>query len=90
MLHSDCDGIWSHADAVRLEAELKQIGEEFRALPPLKPIPGSWQQRVAEDREMRNDSLYESFFDVDGEPPIERLIQLAQVSQQQERDILFQ
>ncbi len=90
MLHSDCDGSWSPEESSRLEKELREIGKAFRSLPPVKFESGSWQHDVAKTFGIEPRNLYESFFDVDGEPLIERLLQLAQVSQKHDKDILFQ
>src|SRR5262245_14311428 len=37
MEHSDCDGEWSLAEVPVLERELREIGAEFRKLPPEEP-----------------------------------------------------
>lgn len=90
MLHSDCDGSWSPEEAGRLQMELRQIADEFRRLSPLELKPGSWQAEVARGLGIRATSRYETFIDVDGELLIERLAQLAEVSQRSGREILFQ
>lgn len=90
MLHSDCDGSWSPEEAARLQVELRQIADEFRRLPPLELKPGSWQVEVVRGLGIKATNLYEAFIDVDGEPLIERLAQLAEVSRRSGREILFQ
>jgi len=90
MLHSDCDGSWSPAESLLLQEELEAIREEFQRLPPLEPKPGSWQESVARSLGMKPKNRYESFFDVDGEPLVDRLITAARVSVRAKRDILFQ
>jgi hypothetical protein len=89
ILHSDCDGEWSPRDAARLERELREIGARFRRLPPA-PLHSDWQRQVAEECGLRLDSLYDCFFDVDGEPLLERLIVMARLSQARRLPILFQ
>jgi hypothetical protein len=90
MLHSDCEGSWSLDDAARLQLELDQIADELRRLPPLDLKPDTWQVEVAKTLGIRPKNLYESFFDVDGEPLIERLSDLIRVSRRHGRQILFQ
>jgi hypothetical protein len=90
MLHSDCDGSWSPEEAGRLREELRQIADEFRKLPPLELKSGSWQAEVTKRLGVRATNLYEAFIDVDGEPLIERLAQLTEVSRRSGREILFQ
>ena len=88
MLHSDCEGSWSPEECSRLERELKSIRDEFASLKPL-PLTG-WQAEVAREFSLRPKSLGECFFDVDGEPLLDRLIQLANCAQQFGQNILFQ
>jgi len=90
MLHSDCDGVWSPDEAALLERELREIADRFRQLPPSEPAAGSWQAGVARTFGLRPSNLYESFFDVDGEPLIERLLELVRVARQRGVEILFQ
>ena len=89
MLHSDSDGAWSPEEAARLQIELRQIRDAFRKLPPAE-FKGGWQAGVASSLGIAPKNLHESFFDVDGEPLIERLEHLAQVAHEHDRDILFQ
>ena len=89
ILHSDCDGEWSPSEAGKLEKELISISEEFRRHPPIS-IDSSWQKQVAKGFGLHVNSLYDCFFDVDGEPLLERLIALARLSQQRNLPILFQ
>ena len=89
ILHSDCDGEWSPTEAAALEQELSRIERVFRALPPEMPSDG-WQLGVAKEFGLKPGSLYDAFFDVDGEPLVERLVGLARKSQQRNLPILFQ
>jgi hypothetical protein len=41
-LHSDCDGLWTPAEAAMLEKELNEIAAAFKALPP-RAYTGEWQ-----------------------------------------------
>jgi hypothetical protein len=89
ILHSDCDGEWSARDAVALEQELEDISGCFRRLSPA-PLGSGWQQQVAAKLGLRINTLYDCFFDVDGEPVLERLVNLARLSQHRNLPILFQ
>ena len=89
ILHSDCDGQWSPSEAAALEKELKTIGARFRELPPI-PLNADWQKEVARTFGIQTQNLYDCFFDVDGEPLLERLIGLAKMSQAKNVPILFQ
>lgn len=90
MIHSDCDGSWSLEDAAQLQEEVSQIAEGLRRLPPLELKPGSWQGDVAKSLGIAPKNLYESFFDVDGEPLLERLADLVRVARTHDKEILFQ
>jgi hypothetical protein len=89
ILHSDSDGQWSPAEAGKLEKELKAIGDEFHRRPAAR-IKSDWQKQVAKSVGLQINNLYDCFFDVDGEPLLERLINLAKLSQQRGLPILFQ
>ena len=90
MFHSDCDGSWSVDELARLQVELEQIANEFHQLPPLEPRADSWQHQVAGSLGITPTSLYDSLFDVDGEPLIERLLQLVRIARKHGREILLQ
>jgi hypothetical protein len=89
ILHSDCDGEWTPREAARLERELVEIAAKFRRLPPA-PFNSEWQRQVARECGLRLNSLYDCFFDVDGEPLIERLIAMSKIAQARNLPILFQ
>ncbi|HXH46673.1 MAG TPA: Imm70 family immunity protein [Bradyrhizobium sp.] len=89
IFHSDSDGQWSPSEARELEKELATIGEEFRRRPPIS-IEADWQKEVIETFGLQVSTLYDCFFDVDGEPLLERLINLARLSQRRMLSILFQ
>ena len=88
ILHSDSDGEWTPEQAVALESELNTIAQEFANLPPVS-LDG-WKVEVAKMFGIKPTNLDDSFFDVDGEPLLERLIGLARLSQQRNLPILFQ
>jgi Immunity protein 70 len=88
ILHSDCDGEWTPEQAVILISELNTVAQEFAGLPPI-PLDG-WKAEVAKMFGIRPANLADCFFDVDGEPLLERLVGLAQLSQKRGLPILFQ
>lgn len=90
ILHSDCDGEWSAHEAEKLEQELEQITDQLRALPPDKLKRCSWQENIAQTFGLRLTTLYDCFFTVDGEPLVERLLDLARLSKARQLPILFQ
>ena len=89
IMHSDCDGRWSVPEAFVLEKELTVIAAELKRLPPVG-YNSDWQHEAASTFGIVPSSLCECFFDVDGEPLIERLILLAQLAQRRGLPILFQ
>jgi len=89
IMHSDCDGEWSSPDAKILESELIEIAQAFKEMPPVE-FNSKWQLEVARSFGIVPTSLFDCFFDVDGEPLLERLILLARLSQQRGLPILFQ
>jgi hypothetical protein len=89
ILHSDCDGEWPPHEAVELEKELETVGDEFRRRPPIS-LSSDWQKQVVKSIGLRINNLYDCFFDVDGQPLLERLIGLAKLSQRRNLPILFQ
>ena len=88
ILHSDCDGEWTPEQSVALETELKAISAEFAVMPTV-PLDG-WKLQIAKLLGLRPASLYECFFDVDGEPLLERLLDLSRLSQSRNLPIIFQ
>lgn len=89
MLHSDCDGQWTADQCRQLELELGAIHDAFADLPP-QAFSSEWQINLAKQIGLRPGNLAESFIDVDGEPLIERLIELARAAQEQGLPVLFQ
>lgn len=89
MGHSDCDGEWSAAEAAALMEELSSIAEELAREPPVA-LPDGWKRSVASAIGLSPKNLLEGFFDVDGEPLIERLQGLCRCSVQRGLPILFQ
>ncbi len=87
--HSDCDGLWSSGEAELLLNELRQIERIFSASPPVE-INSPWKNQVAKSFGIKPANLAECFFDVDGEPLIARLMDLAEVSKSRNFPVLFQ
>jgi hypothetical protein len=89
MNHSDCDGEWTPEEAATLGQELNDLAEQFKCLPP-RAYNSSWKETVANEVGIHPRNLYECFFDVDGVPVIDRLIELAAISEARGLSILFQ
>lgn len=89
VLHSDCDGQWSPREAAALERELVEIDFRFRRLPPT-PLNSDWKREAAKMFNIEPKCLSDCFFDVDGEPLLERLVGLTTLSQAKNLPILFQ
>ena len=89
MLHSDCDGQWSPEEAKLLEKELQCIKVELETFSPID-LNSGWQISVAETMGLEIESLYDCFFDVNGEPLVDGLIRLAKTSYTNQLPILFQ
>jgi len=87
--HSDCDGEWSPEECGVLIEELEEIRRQFMLLPPV-PLEEPWKAEVARLLNLSPTNLDECFFDVDGEPLTERLLDLAQLSVRTGLPILFQ
>ena len=88
-MHSDSEGEWSRSDSARLVGDLEEIQRTFASLPPL-PVPAGWQTQVAKTFGIMPKSLGDSFFDIDGEPLIGRLIGLCRLAITHQKSILFQ
>ena len=86
MSHSDCDGEWTLSEIPVLERELREIGAEFKKLPPLEP-QGAFEH-TAEYR-VGAKSLYDCFHNVNGENLFEALLELCQVAREHKRPITF-
>ncbi|WP_419688934.1 Imm70 family immunity protein [Burkholderia theae] len=87
--HSDCDGQWSPEEASLLLAELDLIQTAFANAPAIA-LNADWKEDVARTTGIDPKSLLDCFFDVDGEPLIQRLRGLATLSVQTNAAILFQ
>ena len=89
MLHSDCDGEWSPDEAAQLQEELIAITQKFMGLPP-EPLGEGWKPYVAKMFALQTANLHDCFFDIDGEPLLDRFMGLAQLSVERNLPILFQ
>lgn len=90
MSHRDSDGEWTPQEALALSRELRTIEDELTALPSKGFAAGSWQSAVANAMGVVPASLAECFIDVDGEPLLERLRDLASVAAERGCPISFQ
>jgi hypothetical protein len=89
ILHSDCDGEWSPAEASGLIRELDAIEEAFAKSSPIALHP-EWRAGVATSRGRAPANLLECFFDVSGELLTQRLKALAETSVKTGKPISFQ
>jgi hypothetical protein len=87
--HSDCDGEWSLDEIPKLRKELEVISVRFKEFPQIE-LFSEWQEQVAKSLGIHTTCLYECFFDVDGEPLLERLLGLCDVAKESQNPILFQ
>ncbi|MFL9865714.1 Imm70 family immunity protein [Paraburkholderia fungorum] len=87
--HSDCDGQWTPKEASLLLREFDLIQTAFSNAPPMA-FNADWKRHVAKKVGIDPQSLLDCFFDIDGEPLIERLRGLAKVSIESDAPILFQ
>lgn len=78
---------WKVEELAALQHELEAIAEAFKKLPP-QPLDSHWGGRVADSR-ARYSNLYEVFVDADGEPLLERLINLCRVAQREKKPIVL-
>ena len=90
MSHVDSDGEWTPQEASQLRVELRTIEDELAVLPPTGFTEGSWQREVATMVGLAPESLVDCFIDVDGEPLIERLRELAEIAIDRGCPISFQ
>jgi len=89
IIHSDCDGEWTPSESEALKAELEDISERFKSA-LAKKFFAPWQEQVAKLVGLKPTCLYDSFIDVDGEPLLERLKRLCDVSIKSGNPIMFQ
>ena len=89
IIHSDSDGEWSWSECETLKIELAIIANGFQQLPGVQ-FSAEWQRQVGKLLGLKPATLYESFIDVDGEPLLDRLIQLCEVAIERKLPILFQ
>lgn len=87
--HSDSDGEWSAAEAAALLSELSVIEKALSEKPPVE-FNSPWKNEVAKTFGIKPTNLLDCFFDIDGEPLIARLRDLANASIKNESPILFQ
>lgn len=81
---------WSPREAARLARELEDLAAELRRLPP-RPLPADgWQAELARELGISPASRYESYFDVDGRPLVEGLLELCRRAVAEKAPILFQ
>ena len=74
--HHDSDGEWSAEEAMQLLREFDLIEEALREQPPVD-YNSPWKKKVATKLGLSPKNFLECFFDVDGEPLLDRLRDLA-------------
>ncbi len=89
MMHPDSEGEWTPAQAAGLERELLAIGDELARL-PAAPIEEGWRHDVVKQLGIEPATLLDCYFDIDGEPLVERLIGLTRAARQIDQPISFQ
>ena len=89
MLRPGCDSEWRVSDCAKLESELEIITAELKQQPP-RELFSEWQKNVAKRIGLHPRTLYDCFIDVDGEPLLERLFDLARLARHRGLPILFQ
>jgi len=88
MMHSDCDGEWSPEDCIALKRELAAIRGEMASL-PVVPFHSTWQQQVADEFGLRQQSALDCFINVDGETLVDAIERLAELAMRLGRPITF-
>ncbi len=81
---------WSPRDAAKLASEVVHLREALRRAPPRPFPPGSWQAVRAAELGLAPVSLADCFFDFDGAPLFDRLLELCRVAVEAREPILFQ
>jgi len=87
--HHDSDGEWSPSECSILIKEIELIRVAFE-LSPVVDFNSQWQSDVARKSGIVPKTLAECFFDVDGEPLLDRLKALADRGKRLGLPILFQ
>jgi hypothetical protein len=87
--HRDCDGAWSVEESAALLDELRAIEETLAQYPPVE-FNSPWKKEVAQLFGVAPGNLLECFFDVDGEPLLQRMRDIAEASVKNSAPILFQ
>jgi len=89
MNHSDCDGVWPVEECILLDKELALIEQKTLEFEPVA-FNSRWQDEVRKKFFLKVESLRDCFFDVDGEPLIDRLRELCRLAIESKRPIEFQ
>lgn len=89
ILSSDSDGQWDVSQCKRLRAEVSKIAADLKTLPPAD-LRFPEQRQIAKSIGLVPRNAFESFFDVDGEFLLDRLMGLIDLAIERELPILFQ
>jgi Immunity protein 70 len=88
MHRSDSTSTWTAMEAGQLEVELLSVADELSRLSRIE-LQGS-SKAAAEEFSLVPQSLYECFLDVDGEPLVDRILDVVRASMLSDQPILFQ
>ena len=87
--HHDSDGEWSPREAEQLIDEFDLIKTVLMTKASVE-FNSLWKKKVALACGLKPKNLLDCFFDIDGEPLLDRLRRLAEKSVQKKSSILFQ
>lgn len=88
MMHAGCDGEWPPEDCTALRSELAILRAEMAGL-PVVPFPAAWQQQVADELGLQQESALDCFINVDGENLVEAIERLAELAVRLQKPITF-
>jgi hypothetical protein len=89
MLHSNCDGEWSVTELKDLKNELIEIRDELSRNPPVATFDG-WRQQLVSMNGTMPKTLLDSFFDIDGNILVDRILAIVNIGIDRGLPVLFQ
>ncbi|PCI24164.1 hypothetical protein COB57_05640 [Candidatus Peregrinibacteria bacterium] len=88
-LHHDSDGTWTTAECIVLKEYFQAIKKQLKQENPII-YSNNWKENVLKESQIIPINLDESFFDVNGNNLIDRLIALCNLSIEKDLPIVFQ